>query len=275
MAQEVCIVDESVSGESPSVTGITRTYNIKEYTTYDAAVSALLSSPACPTADAVYTTLVRDKFSVNPVENVDGDDYWTGTVNWKEFIPPTLGREILSGTISSSTQRIKATYNHVGSYGPGGGQAMNAGGGINVTSDGVEGVDISIPVLSFAIQREYAKGTFTLAWLANAMTYANKPNNASWRGFGIGTVMLTNVTGTDDGKQFDSITFNFEASPTFTNLVIPSPLGNITIPSKLGWQYLHIQYLHRYDTATGLTYPVPHTAHVDELTPGVNLNTLI
>ena len=49
----------------------------------------------------------------------------------------------------------------------------------------------------------------------------------------------------------------------------------ITVPEKQGFAYLHIQSVEHHDDTTGITSFVPHTAHVDELTDGIDLNALI
>ena len=73
------------------------------------------------------------------------------------------------------------------------------------------------------------------------------------------------MDGTDDGQDFDEITFSFEASPTFPSQTIASPLGNIVVPAKAGFQYLWIQSTTYHDPATGFTSQVPHSAHLEEL----------
>ena len=153
---------------------------------------------------------------------------------------------------------------------------MDAGGLLNVTSEGANGVDTEFPVLNFSIARLYPQGTFNLNFLVAAHGFAGKPNTIPWRGFGSGTIRLLGVDGNEaTGEDHDEIVFSFQASPTIADIVTPSPLGDITIPEKLAWLYLHLQSAEHHVETTGLTSFVSHTAHVDELTEGVDLNLLL
>ena len=186
---EICIVDESLEGEYTLAKSVTRRYNLKEYATRFAAEAALLAHSTCPIVDPDYSTLIRKRIQVRQT-TPDVTNVFSATVTWEEFIPPQVDREILTGSLTTSTIRVKQTFNHIGSFGPGANAAMNAGGAINVTSNGVEGVDFRYPVLGFQIRRLYVKGTFTLAWLANAATFTHKPNSLIWRGFAPGEIMF-------------------------------------------------------------------------------------
>ena len=270
----ICIVDQQSTFEFLNPVEVTRTYRLKGFATRFDAEQALSVSPLCPIIDPDYPRLVRRPFEVRSKVNIR--DQFDATVSWQDFIPPEIDREILSGSISLITQNVKNTYRHVGSYGPGTMDPMDAGGLLNVTSDGANGVDVEFPVLNFNLARLYPKGTFNLGFLAFAQPFAGRPNNAPWRGFDNGTIRLSGVDGSEDtGEDHDEIVFSFQASPTITNIQIDSPLGMITVPEKQGFAYLHIQSVEHHDDTTGITSFVPHTAHVDELTDGIDLNALI
>jgi len=273
----VCIVDESSVILYDNMVSITRNYNLHGYATRYAAEGAILQN--APLTDTNYSFMVRKDINVTQ-PNAEILDEWEASVTWEEYIPPTVtttANEVLSGSVSVTSQLQKTTFNHVGTFAPAGQTAPEFNGLINYTGveSGAEGANIDIPVVSFNIKRNYSKGTFNLAWLANAASFVGLPNNAAWRGFGIGEVKLIGVDGSNDAGKFDVVTFNFAASPSFTNIVIPSLYGNITVPSKLGWQYLHVQYGTAIDPNTNDLVDTPIAAHVDELTPGVNLNNLL
>jgi len=68
-----------------------------------------------------------------------------------------------------------------------------------------------------------------------------RTNNAAFRGFPAGDVLFLGVRGSRRGRQADDLwelTFSFAASPNGTNLVV----GDITVPSKKGWEYLWVYY---------------------------------
>lgn len=270
----VCIVDESSSILYNNMVQISRRYNLHGYASRYLAEGAIIAS--APLTDTNYSFMVRKDINVTQ-PNPEILDEWEATVTWEEYIPPevtTSSNEVLSGTVGVTSQLQKTTFNHVGSFAPAGQPTPDFTGLINYTEDGAQGANIDIPVLTFSIKRNYTKGTFNLAWLATAASFVGLPNNATWRGFGIGEVKLVGVDGSNDSGKFDVVTFNFAASPSFTNIVIPSLFGNITVPSKLGWQYLHVQYEPTIDSR-GHKVDSPIAAHVDELTPGVNLNNLL
>ena len=271
----ICIANESSEFEFDRVTRITRNYNLKGFATRFAAEQALSIDPTCPLFDPDYPFLIRRPFSVQGKQSFP--DERTATVSWEDFIPPEVDREILSGSVSMITQPIKNTYRHVGSFGPGDSDPMDAGGLINVTEDGANGVDYEFPVLAFSIRKLFPRGTFDIGFLVTSFEFAGRPNTDPWRGFGSGTVRLMGIDGSNegDGRDFEEVTFSFQASPTVNNIIIPSPLGNITIPEKLGWQYVHVQSVEFTSPTTGITSFVPHTAHVDEIGPGIDLNILL
>lgn len=270
---KICFVNSTSESEYNSIRSVTRNYNLFDFADRATAENALVAHPLCPLVDFDYPLLVRKPLSV--VQNKKNLNNFTASATWEYFIPQEVGREILSGSISLTSQNVKNTYNHIGSYGPGTNMPIDAGGLINVTKEGADGVDVEFPVLSFSLQRSFPKGTFNLGFLVAATPFAGLPNSSNWRGFSPQTVKLSGVDGTNDDEEFDNITFSFQASPTFTNIVIPSPLGDITIPEKKGWQYLHVQSVERHDPSTGFTSWVPHTAHVDEVGPTIDLNGLI
>ena len=270
----ICIVDESSTIEFQNIVGVTRTYRLKGFSSRFAAEQSLAASILCPLVDPNYPRLVRRPLEVSSKVNIF--DEYDATVSWEDYIPPEVNREILSGSVSLVTQNVKNTFRHVGSFGPGTEDPLDAGGLINVTSEGASGVDVEFPVMNFSIARLYPKGFFNLNFLVAAHEFAGLPNTTPWRGFGSGTVRLTGIGGSEDtGEDHDEVVFDFQTSPTVANVVISSPLGDITIPEKLGWQYIHIQSVEHHDPATGITSFVPHTAHVDELTAGVDLNLIL
>jgi len=272
--EPICIIDEQSTFEYLNVVGVTRTYRLKGFASRFTAEQALAISPLCPLIDPDYPRMVRRPFEVTSKVNIA--DEFEATVSWEDFIPPQIDRELISGSVSLTTQNIKSTYRHIGSFGPGGNAPMDAGGLLNVTSDGANGVDSEFPVLNFSLARLYPRGTFGLNFLVAAHDFVGKPNTTPWRGLGSGTTRLLGVDGDEaTGEDHDEIVFSFQVSPTILNIVIPSPLGNITIPQKLGWQFLHMQSVEYHDETTGITSFVPHTAHVDELTEGVDINLLL
>lgn len=272
----ICLVSESSAAEYMMPRSITRNYNLHNFSSRFAAENALVVSPLCPIQDPDYPFLTRKDISINGNQKSSVDGEYTATTTWEYHLPDEENLEVLSGSVSLTTQNIKYTFKHIDSYGPGTLAPMDVGGALNVGQDGIDGLDLEFPVLAFSIRKSFLKGTFNLGFLTNAFDFVGKPNSSDWRGFGEQTIKLVGVDGSNDSSEFDEVTFAFEASPTFTNITIPSPMGNIQVPEKKGWQYLHVTAIPRRDSGNSeRKIWIPHTAHVDEPGPTVNLNGLI
>ena len=142
----------------------------------------------------------------------------------------------------------------------------------------VEGQDVEFPVVTFTIRKTYAKGYGNIARTIVLNDYAGKPNSVGWRGFGPQTVKLTGADVSNHDDDEDIVAYTFAASPTVVGISIPSPFGLISVPQKLGWQLLSITsapFTQGGAGESGLTVEVPHTAHVDELTPTIDYNSIL
>lgn len=268
----ICISEESSTIEYDFINSISRSYNIIGYPTRFEAENALIINAACPVVDLQYSSMVRKTITVTGVEGFD--DEWVGSATWENYEPPSITTEVLSGSTAVTGSNVKISFRHVGSYGPGG-STPNFSGYINQTVEGgVEGANWDIASTSFTLKKYYAKGTYSLAWMANAAAYVGLPNTVPWRGFGTGTLKIVGIDGSSNSGEYDEISYRFAALPTYENVVIPSPLGNIVVPEVLGWQLLHTSSKYIYD-GNGDKYLVPYAAHVDELSPGVDINGLI
>ena len=136
------------------------------------------------------------------------------------------------------------------------------GGLIGVTRDGVEGVDVPIPSFSFSI--DYRFSSVTQAYLYNCAKLTGCVNSTAYLGFAIGELLFMGIEGqvsqTSGGaiKLSDSpISFNFEASPNLTNIVV----GPFTIPFKYGWDYLWPRTVE--DTSNNAVIRKTISVHID------------
>lgn len=275
----ICIESSESEIEDDRMQSITRVYTLSNFSSRLNAESSLLLSPLCPGVDGSYPQCLRRSVSVKELAyDASRDEVdFTATVQWVRWRPPVVDRETISSAINSQTQRVKRTYEHIGSYAPAGQTAIDAHGMINLTEGGAEGVDIPIPILSFEISRLYNKGTATLATAANVFEYVEKPNSVTWRGFAPGTIKIIGINMDDSDPEFDRIGWAFAASQNYTDIVIPTPNGNITVPEKKGWDYLHITEIPdpTQTDSEGFVKWIPHTAHVEQMTETKNLNDVI
>jgi len=88
-----------------------------------------------------------------------------------------------------------------------------------------------------------------------------KVNNASWKGFAAGEVLFLGVSGSKRGEDDWEITFRFAASPNRTNIQI----GNITVASKKGWEYLWVRYADVEDGGSNTLVKQPVAVYVEKV----------
>lgn len=137
--------------------------------------------------------------------------------------------------------------------------APNHKGLIGVTDKGVEGVEVPTPTYSFSETHYFANSAVTSAYKASLSLLVGTVNNASFRGYAAGQVLSTGVSGSVKGTDLWQLRFQWQISPNATNL----PVGDMTVPSKRGWDYLEVHYDETEDTTNKrvLKRPYAYTLH--------------
>lgn len=129
-------------------------------------------------------------------------------------------------------------------YGP---DAPDHGKRINVTPDGVDGVEIVRPQLSFTISQTFSGSTITMPWLRQISLLTGTTNQQPFFGFAPGEVLNLGPSGkqpfhfTSDGTVKAGkreVTFRFAVSPNRADFDV----GGITVTEKGGHDYLWVQY---------------------------------
>lgn len=109
---------------------------------------------------------------------------------------------------------------------------------IGVTKNGVEGVDITVPIFKFTYQYHPHEALMTPGYILTLMGMAGRTNDATWKGFAAGEVLYLGATGQPRGSKDWDLSLHFIASPNLTNQTI----GDITGIVKAGWDYIWIKY---------------------------------
>ena len=118
-------------------------------------------------------------------------------------------------------------------------EATNYGGTIEVDGEGnVNGVDVTMPVMTFSETHTFAPSKVTTAYRKQLFLLTGTVNQAAFRGFAIGEVLFLGASGQKNGEFWD-ITFKFAVSPNRTNLKVTESL---IVPSKYGWDYLWVKF---------------------------------
>ncbi len=122
---------------------------------------------------------------------------------------------------------------------------------IGVTTEEVEGVDITVPVYSFAETHYIANSLVTGAYKLTLFALTGKVNNATFKGFAAGEVLFLGASGSKRGDDEWEITFRFAASPNVTGMTV----GDITGVDKKGWEYLWVRYTDAEDAKVLVKQP--------------------
>ncbi|NLX57683.1 MAG: hypothetical protein GXY74_01185 [Phycisphaerae bacterium] len=211
-------------------------------------------------APASYRGMVRDTISLEPTERTD---LWYATVRYvppggQKKDPPETGESSFSFDTGGGTQHITQSLSTSGRYGQSGDSAPNFHGAIGVTSDSVEGCDITVPVYQFSETHYLADAQVNKAAY---FALTGKVNNAPFKGCAAGECLFLGASGSKRGTGDWEITFKFAASPNKTNITI----GSITVASKKGWEYLWIRYHDVVDDTVNMIVKRPCGAYVEKV----------
>ncbi|HUS37832.1 MAG TPA: hypothetical protein VMX74_00185 [Pirellulales bacterium] len=134
-------------------------------------------------------------------------------------------------------------------------------GAINVTDDGVEGVEIGIQSLKFSIRKRMPRTTITMAYVKLLSNMAYTWNESAFLGFEAGELLFVGATGSAGTDSDPEVTYNFIASPNATDI----PVGDITVSTKRGHDYLWATFEKIEDDTAKTTPQQPLAAYVDQV----------
>lgn len=210
-----------------------------------------------------------DDCSVEPVF-VDEDDpancTWRGTVRFvpPEFVsddPMEAGQSSYNfdtGGGSRHITHIRNPAHHVATYGA---NAPDPKGGIGVTADGIEGVDLRVPVFTFSETHIIPAATVTEQYKAILYALTATTNNVVFRGKAIGECLFEGAAGSQRGDEDWEILFRFAASLNMSDIQI----GDITGIKKKGWEYLWVRSEARVDPVAKVMIMTPIGVYVERL----------
>ena len=215
------------------------------------------------TSPATYDGHPRQSVSVEPV----GDELWEAVVRYGKAQGGSLpepGESIFSFDTGGGTQHITQSKETVSSYAPSGSSPPDFGGAIGVTADGVEGVDITVPVFQFSETHYFTNEQVTPSYKGTLFTLTGKVNSGPFKGFQAGEVLFLGASGARRGTDPDDdweITFRFAASPNANGISV----GDISGISKKGWEYLWVRYADQEDTGSHAIVKRPVAAYVERV----------
>ena len=201
----------------------------------------------------------------------DTTTFWDASVRYSApDAELEVGESSYSFDTGGGTQHITQALAHVASYAPAGKTAPDFKGAIGVTSDGVEGVDITVPVYNFSETHILANSVVTNTYKGKLTGLAGKTNNATFKGFAIGECLFLGASGSKRGKGDWEISFSFAASKNRTGLTV----GDITGVAKKGWEYLWVRYEDAVDATAKALVKKPLAVYIEKVYDEGNFSDL-
>ena len=171
--------------------------------------------------------------------------------------PPEVGEVTFSCDTSGGTTKITQALSqstHVAS-----GTAPDFKGAIGVGKNGaVEGVDIVVPALKFSLTYKMPNSVLTLGYVLTLYEMTGKTNSQPFKGFAAGELLFLGAQAREGSASDPEVTYHFAASKNRESI----PVGDITVPSKRGHQYLWVRYRETDDASAKELVPNPSSAHV-------------
>lgn len=160
--------------------------------------------------------------------------------------------------------------------------APNLRGAIGWDGKKLNGCEIVIPKLEFAVEIYYDPADVNVAMAVSLARNTGKTNNGNWLGFAECEVLFMGATGDGDrplvtGQRVKpaKVSFKFACSENRTAI----PVGQIALNSagtgvagvdKKGWEYMSVYYTIKDDGVDGISYPTPEWVHVYRVYPVLN-----
>ena len=223
-------------------------------------------------APTTYDGLPRQSVSIEPL----GPLLWDGVARYGQASGGTIipGEDaVYSFETSGGSQHITQSKDTVSSHAASGMTAPDFQGAIGVTADGVEGVDIAVPVFQFSETHAFPDESVTTAYKVTLFSLTGKTNAGGFRGFATGEVLFLGASGsrrTGTPEDDWEITFRFAVSPNATSLTV-GPISGI---AKKGWEYLWVRYADQQDLGSQAIVKRPVAAYVERVYDAGNFGAL-
>jgi hypothetical protein len=169
--------------------------------------------------------------------------------------------DIVSFDTTGGTRHITQSRDTISSHAPGTAIAPDHKGAIGVTPDGVEGTDVVIPKFDWQYVKYWSPGSVGGAYLITLRELTGTVNGAPFKGMAKGECLFLGASGEDRAGESVPITYRFSYQKNESNV----PVGDMTIPSVEGWQYLWVQYETQKEDASKSLVQRPKAAYVEKV----------
>lgn len=191
-----------------------------------------------------------------------GPESWRFRARWGRLAPNESGDSTYEFDTGGGTAHITQSLNTLsGTPAPGVATAPDFNGAIGVTSQGVEGVDIVVPVFNFSETHYIDAASVSGAYIATLYNLTGKVSSTSYKGFAAGELLFKGAQGMLKDWTTWQLKYNFAASENASSLAV----GPITVPLKRGWDYLWVAYAENEDASAGHLVKRPLAAYVEQV----------
>ena len=213
--------------------------------------------------------LMAESYSVSYL----GDEAWQLTINYEKTGADDEATAPLKRARSFDTTGGTQHKTQAEAESRFGNNAPDQQRAIGVDSNGVNGVDIVVPQLSWQESYDVPNSYVTSAWIRGVAGVTGTTNNAAFRGFEAGEVLFLGCSGSqewDDQKGSGpwSLSFRFAASKNVTGETI----GDITGIAKKGHEYLWVRY--EDAVSSGSLLKKPKAVYVNKVYKDSNFSAL-
>jgi len=146
-------------------------------------------------------------------------------------------------------------------------------GAIGYDGDRVAGVDIIQPVYAFTETHFLPRTTVTESFRNHLARKTGMYNNDPFRGFDPGEVLFMGASGVrrGDGREdLWEVTYRFAVSQNRSGFSV----GGITVPAKLGWDYLWVRYADEVDDTIRQVVRKPVAVYIEKVYYGTDFSSL-
>ena len=175
------------------------------------------------TIPAIYLGLVFQTYHIAH----QGGGVWEVSVRYGKQEPRDTGDSSFSFDTGGGTTHITQSLATIGSYAPPGKTAPNFQGAIGVTTDSVEGTDITVPIYHFTETHYIPISQVTPGYKTTLFVLTGRVNAGVFKGFAAGEVLFLGASGSQRGQDDWEITFRFAASPNVSGLAV-GPITGIS-----------------------------------------------
>jgi len=172
--------------------------------------------------------LPLNRIVIEPIDNI-----WAGTVHYG--VEPQEGESYFAFDTGGGTQHITHAP-VVAATARAGEVAPNPNSLIGVTKDGVEGVDVPVPVYHSSETHFLPDAVVTTAYKGTLFSLTGTVNLFDFKEFGAGTGLFLGAAGAKRGTGDWEVQFQFAGSPNVHDIAI----GDLEPISKEGWDYLWV-----------------------------------